>query len=81
MGSIPQEPGAPIYAEGIVFPNEYVEVMKTLDSLWGIYYNKALLGQIDVYEGIEQFREDAMKAGFADVEPIIVEMFEKLGKF
>lgn len=61
--------------------NEYVEVMKTLDSLRGIYYNKALLGQIDVYEGIEQFREDAMKAGFGDVEPIIVEMFEKLGKF
>ncbi len=81
MGSIPQVPGAPIYAEGVVFPNEYVEVMKTLDSLWGIYYNKALLGQIDVYEGIEQFREDAMKAGFGDVEPIIVEMFEKLGKF
>ena len=81
MGSIPQVPGAPIYTEGIVFPNEYVEVMKTLDSLWEIYYNKALLGQIDVYEGIEQFREDAMKAGFGDVEPIIVEMFEKLGKF
>ena len=72
--------GSLINTEGVEIPAHFVEMERNLDILWNIYINKAFLGQIDIVEGLKQFRQDAEMYNYAQVKADATEMFRSLGK-
>lgn len=80
IGSVPKAVGAPIMGEGIIMPNELFEMQKSIDTLWDIYFKKAVLGQIDIEEGLAQVREDVLGLGYEAIAETVIEIFRDGGR-
>lgn len=75
-----KEVGAKINLEGAEIPASYVEMIRQLEILWNIYVNKAYLGEIDIAEGLEQFRQDAEMYNYELIKEEMNALFASLSK-
>ena len=55
-------------------------MVRNLALLCFILITQAFLGQIDIVEGLKQFRQDAEMYNYAQVKADATEMFRSLGK-
>lgn len=78
--AMPKAVGAAIPTEGMEFPASFIEMERQVDILWNIYNQKAMLGQIDIAEGLEQLRQDAEMYGYSDIAKEATELFKAAGK-
>ena len=78
--AMPKVIGAAIPTEGMEFPASFIEMERQVDILWGIYNQKAMLGQIDIVEGLAQLRQDAEMYNYSEIAKEATELFRAAGK-
>lgn len=78
--TMPVEVGNVINIEGVEIPESYAEFERQVDILWDMYFKKAMLGEIDPAEGLEQIRQDALGFGYEAVAAEMTELLRSLGK-
>jgi len=78
--SMPKAVGAIVNAEGLEFPESFIEMERQVDILWNIYNQKAMLGQIDIVEGLEQLRQDAEMYNYSEIAKEATDLFREAGR-